>query len=701
MRIRVSLLRELKYRLRAALGRSKRSKHRFPIEPALAVKLESDIDPASLKFRPSDAPKVSILIPCYGQVRHTLNCLKSLAARPPRVPFEILVVEDASKDPEIPRLREVQGIRLIENAKNLGFLLSCNAAAEQAQGEYLFFLNNDTIVHAGAVDELVAFAESHPEAGLVGSRLLFEDGYLQEAGGILWSDGSAWNYGRSQNPARPEFSYTRETDYISGAAILTPRRVWNELAGFDPHFAPAYCEDSDYAMRVRAAGLKVYYLPTSTVSHFEGVSHGVNTNAGVKAYQVVNQRKLVERHAAVLAREHYPNAQHVMRARDHAHDKRILLIVDHYAPEPDRDAGSRTMIEMIRTFQSMNYVVKFWPDNKAYNPKYTPPLQRMGVEVLYKPYVESLEDWLEQNGGDIDLVLLSRPRELTRALPAVRRFTEAPVLYYGHDLHFQRQQRESEVMNKPEKAKGARKLFELERNLWRDTDATIYPSQDEINEVRRIEPATAAFAMSAYVFDRFSDRPVAAPGARIIFVAGFAHPPNVDAAVWLVDQVFPLILKARPDASLTLIGSNPSEEVVALSSDRVDATGWVSDEELRERYLSARVAVVPLRFGAGVKLKVVEAMAEGAPLVTTPVGAQGLPGLEEAVSVRESAEDFAEEVLRYLNASDYAWLEASRRGVAYAKARFGRAAMRKPLEKAIEAAKSSAAKQRRPSCAAE
>ena len=416
--------------------------------------------------------------------------------------------------------------------------MSCNAAAEKASGEYLFFLNNDTVVHEGAIDELLALAEAKPDAGLVGSMLLFPDGYLQEAGGILWSDGSAWNYGRSDDPAKPEYGYVRETDYISGAAVLTPRRVWDRLGGFDPLFAPAYCEDSDYAMRVRGLGLKVYFAPTSMVSHFEGVSHGTDVNEGVKAYQVPNNKKLFERHRTVLERDHFPNGKHVMRARDHARHKPILLIVDHYVPEPDRDAGSRTMIEIVRTFLSMGYLVKFWPDNKHYHPTYTPQLQRMGVEALYDPFVNSLEDWLRQNGAEIDLVLLSRPRESGRALKPVRRFTRAPVLYYGHDLHHVRQQHEAEVMNKPEKAKGARKLCDLERRIWRETDATIYPSQEEVDRVLQLEPETAAFAMPAYCFEGFARREQATAGAEIVFVAGFAHPPNIDAALWLAGAVF-------------------------------------------------------------------------------------------------------------------------------------------------------------------
>ncbi len=402
----------------------------------------------------------------------------------------------------------------------------------------------------------------------------------------------------------------------------------------------------------------------------------------------------------MLAREHFANATHLMRARDRAGRKRIVLIVDHFTPEPDRDAGSRTMMQLIRTLQSMGSLVKFWPENRSFHPKYTPLLQRLGVETLYGPYVTSLDDWLKENGQEIDLVVLSRPRVAKAALEAVRKRTRAPVLYYGHDLHFVRQQREAELMNKPEKAKGAAKLFDIERSLWRDADASIYLSQDEVNEVLQLEPQSAAFAVPGYGFDHVANRRRPTRGARLLFVAGFAHPPNVDAAIWLAKEIFPRIAETRPDAMLSLVGSSPTEEVQALAGARIEVTGWISSEELAARYADARVAIVPLRFGAGVKLKAVEALSEGIPLVTTAVGAQGLPGFSEVASVCEDAAAIADATLRWLDASDEDWLDASHRGAAFVEQHFGRAAMRAPLQLAIDAAEAAYRKRGMPARAA-
>ncbi|HVY14403.1 MAG TPA: glycosyltransferase [Rhodopila sp.] len=635
-----------------------------------------EIDPASIALPLSDQPVVSIIIPTYGQVDFTLRCLASLAAQAPDIPFETIVVDDAAPDPETVKLERVAGIRLLRNATNLGFLRTCNAAAQAARGAFLFFLNNDTEVQPNWLPPLLDIFHTRADAGAVGSRLLYPDGRLQEAGGIIWRDGSAWNFGRHEDPEAPAYTYVREVDYCSGAALMVRRTTFLDMGGFDELYRPAYYEDSDLCMRLRQAGLKTYYQPASSVVHYEGVSHGVDTTVGIKSHQAVNRRGFVRRWAKELAANHYPHGQAVFRARDRAMHRAIVLVVDHYVPTPDRDAGSRTMLAFLRTLTEAGAVVKFWPHNLAYSPGYTEALRGMGIETFQGPM--RLDAWIRQHGHELDHVLLSRPEVAEDVLPLLSQYCAGTIVYYGHDLHFARMLRQAALTGDPRLRVAAEAMRQREIALWRRVDLSLYPSEDEARKARRLEPSAAIAGVSPYAFDRFGPERPPSPNAEVLFVGGFGHAPNEDAALWFADAVLPAIRMAVPSALLRIVGSNPTAPVRALHGGGVSVHPNVSDAALAGFYQAARVAVVPLRCGAGVKLKVVEALREGVPLVTTTTGAQGLAGIEDVVAVCDDAQAFSEAVVARL-IDDGLWRRASAVQVAYARRHFSRAAMRAGL----------------------
>lgn len=264
-----------------------------------------------LVFPEGGTPLVSIVIPVYNHYEQTISCLRSLHAAHCDCHYEIIIADDGSSDETRTIQDRVANITLLKNEENLQFLKNCNMAAHHAQGEFLLFLNNDTNVQEGWLDALVNTMAADSSVGIVGAKLVYPDGRLQEAGGIVWRDGSCWNYGWFDDPDKPEYNYPREVDYVSGACLMVRRDLWEEIGGFDEAFAPAYYEDTDLAFQARARGYKVVYQPNAVVAHFEGVSCGINLRQGVKQHQAINKAKFFDKWQPVLLKEHFERGKNL------------------------------------------------------------------------------------------------------------------------------------------------------------------------------------------------------------------------------------------------------------------------------------------------------------------------------------------------------------------------------------------------------
>ena len=670
-------------KLRGVGGTVARIRREFEAPPTPSGELRV---PAAQAFQPfalprSETPRVSIVIPVYNHIEATLTCLRSIRDdADERFAFEVITVDDGSSDQTADWLPRIDGLRYVRNPQNLGFIGACNAGAAQARGEFVVFLNNDTAVQPGWLDALVETFDRHPRAGLVGAKLVYPDGRLQEAGGIVFADGSGWNYGRFDDPADPRYNYLREVDYCSGAAIALRKSLFDELGGFDSHYAPAYYEDTDLAMKVRARGLSVLYQPAAVVVHYEGVTSGTDTGSGVKAYQVVNQEKFLARWRDALATHAAPGTD-IAIAREHRAGRRVLVI-DATTPQPDQDSGSVRLCNILRLLRERGDAVTFFADNRAWVERYTADLQQMGVEVLWHPFLSDPLRWFAENGRRFDTVFVSRHYVASIYLPLVREHApKARFVFDTVDLHYLREQRAAQLTGREDLASAAAETREKELRLIRESDVSVVVSPVEQELLAREAPGAQVEVLSN-VHEIFGRRRGFEERRDLMFVGGFQHPPNIDAAEWFVREIWPMVRAELPDCRFHIIGSKATDQVRALgAAEGVVFHGYVEDIE---PFLDGcRLALAPLRYGAGVKGKVNMSMSYGQPVVGTAVATEGMyirPDLDVLVADEPAA--FAAKVVRAYT-DPALWLSLSDNGLANVARHFSFDSARQALQRVV------------------
>lgn len=573
-----------------------------------------------LAFPVIDRPQVSIVIPVHNKFEVTYYCLCALLFAYSHASFEVIIVDDGSSDATVDIEEIVTGVTLVRHETAAGFVASCNDGAERARGDYIAFLNNDTEVTVGWLDALIAAFEDFEDVGLVGARLLYPDGRLQEAGGIVWRSGNPWNVGRNGNANDPQFNYLRQVDYLSGAAIMLPRATWTAVGGFSPEFAPAYFEDTDLAMKVRDSGARVLYVPSSTVFHFEGQSAGTSTASGMKRFQEVNRPKF-KRKWAHLYRSHGVEGVRPDREKDRNIAFRVLFI-DQRFPSVNADAGSYAAFQEIRLLQSMGAKVTCLPRNLAWMDGQTTALQRAGVECLYAPFVLNFVEYIEQHAAEYDVVYVDRFRIAEQVVETVRRAApKTKIVFNLVDLHFLRELREAAVGTPGYSFSGAEDTRVAELAMIRACDLTLTYSEIEQAVIESHIGALGKIARVPWVVEpSVAPRRAFAATRDFLFLGGFGHPPNIQAVSFFATQILPAVRQRLPEVRFRIIGNSPTPEVLALASESVLVDGFVAD--LDEAFAEARVFVVPLLAGAGIKGKVLEAMARGASMVISPVAAE-------------------------------------------------------------------------------
>ena len=578
----------------------------------------------NMDFSSSLPPKVSIVLVLYNKACLTYQCLKSLLPTKNEIEYELVVVDNDSSDDSERLFGNITGVKYIRNNENVGFLKACNQARKYVNSEYILLLNNDSIVNKNSVLNAYNRIIQCPSFGVVGGKILHLDGKLQEAGSIIWNDGTCLGYGRRDNPDLSFYNYVRSVDYVSGAFFLTRTQVWDDLGGFDEALAPCYYEETDFCVRVIQSGLKVVYEPSASIVHFE---FGSSSESDF-AFKQMEKNKLIfqAKHKQFLRLQNSPSVDNIHSAANR-NDKPILLYIDDQVPFDQMGSGFPRAKKIIRELMNnFNVVVlpfcenKFYGDLKCYD----------GVHLLsFKP--EIYLDYLKDIVNDISLIWISRPHNMQKIIESDRlNFLLSkgiPVVYDAEALFSEREKLRSHVFSLPFDDR----LLETEVELLNTADfITAVSSKDQMLISDKV--AKPVFKISHPVQTSYhQDLNNKPQKTEILFVGNLSGQtqtsPNVDSIDFFLDNYGHLL--EENNVVLRLVGRCDEENAQKWSSKNVIVNGVADDLTLH--FDKAFFSIAPTRFAAGIPHKVHESLSRGVPVLGTELILEqcGIPILEE------------------------------------------------------------------------
>jgi GT2 family glycosyltransferase len=606
------------------------------------------ISGARIVFPRAERPEVSIVLVLYNRAELTLQCLYSILGNA-FSSYEVIIIDNASSDETRELLKRVEGATIILNEDNLHYLLACNQGSRLAKGEFILLLNNDTQFEPQSLSAALRTIRSSSDIGAVGGKIILQDGSLQEAGSIIWRDGSCEGYGRGDSPFAPAYMFKRDVDYCSAAFLLTRRDLFLRDGGFDEAYGPAYYEETDYCVRLWRQGKRIVYDPDVTLFHYEFASSGSSESA-IKL-QAQHRSIFAERHKAWLSSHLDPSPDNLLSSRSRLKSgaKRILFLDDR-VPHLTLGSGFPRSNRIICELVAGGHEITCYPLDFTNEP-WTSVYQDIPreVEVMAGQGVANLESFLEERGDHFDVIIVSRPHNMATLRSVINRIPDRKsrvVIYDAEALFSLREIQQLRLKGKRLSAKERQSMIDEELKLAEGCDRVVSVSEAEGAEFRKYgfkSVHTLGHALTiAPTPASFSDR------RDFLFVGAmhFADSPNADSMLWFCNKILPLIRRKLGGQSRLIIAGWLNEDVEEqLSKLDVHLAGEV--EDLTALYNNCRVFVAPTRYAAGVPHKVHEASAHGLPSVVTPLLASQLGwGHGHELLVGDDAEAFAAACVR-------------------------------------------------------
>lgn len=586
-------------------------------------------------------PRISIVVNAFGSTPVEIyRTIDSIQASGIQIPYEVVVWR--GREPE----------------------LRANEVAVVCAG---------TMVQAGWIDRLLVQYENSKRCCIVGSKIANLEGNIQQAGIILWNDYLYEFYGYGEELDRAEYEYVRRVDAISIDGVLMHKELWEAYAQTH-HKREKLDADIRFCLSLRKKGVDIIFQPLSLMIWLD-------TPMESKGEYLLEGREEWEE---FIQSYQYTDGADSFEVIDRTEYKYNMFLTDDAIARFDKDAGHRAVYNYIKIFMEMGMRIFFFPDNLVCEPKYTEFYQQMGIFVVYGE--EWKQDWrtlLRKYLFQFDYAFLNRPLIAVKYVDYLRQNSDMVITHFGHDLHYLRLERQYELEKDETVLEKARELKEIEFSLIQKVDHTGYPSAVEVEILKKEFPQADIRYFPLYYFE-YKTGKVRSKKKRkgILTVGSIGHPPNNDAIKWLVNEILPEVRKRGIRDTLYIVGSNPTDEIMALEQDGVKVLGFVEDEKLAELYDSCKATIAPLRFGAGMKGKVLEAMYHGIPMVTTDIGAEGLTDIDDILYIGNTREELAAQLINVYEDKKEAE-ERTEKGIQYILKRFGKENMKKLIQEQL------------------
>lgn len=590
-------------------------------------------------FDRCNRPVVSIVIPVEDTWEYTYNCLVSIKENTDEVNYEVILLVNPFATYIQTIKNYIYNIKIVEDnlKEQRGYNLNINSILQEAKGTYIHILHNKTNVQKGWLSTLLKTINKNEDIGLIGSKIVLSSEKVKSAGGIVFNDGSIESYGSNFNLTAPEVNYLKEVDWISPESMLVKKEVLEGVKESSLSFLTSTYYAINLAFEIRKMGYKIVYQPMSTVVSFN-IKEEQNSCR-------IDSKTFVDRHKQARCNQ-TEFGKHQLKARERS--KKTIIIIENYCCRFDQDAGSRTIFQYIELFIDMGLSVKYLPDDFTPTQPYTSILQQMGVEVLYGSYYAMRwKRWIKDNSQDIDYVFINRPNNACKYAEYIRKNTEAKIIYNVVDLHFLREEREFQVTKNIKLLESSNKNKIIEEKIINSADIVTTLSYDEKDIMEKQFNPKKVMILPIFCYKEFINHDYTQIPNRkdLLFVGGFGHRPNEDAVLWFLDTIWPKVRAKIHGIKFYIVGSNPTNMILQRKSEDIIVTGYVSDDELQKLYSRCKICVIPLRYGAGIKGKTIEAMYNGIQIVSTQIGLEGLPEVEKIIPPIDDSEEFGDKII--------------------------------------------------------